>query len=83
MPSAGLSREATTHAIILTESMSLLQKVKSGMGSEDWNMSMVYIHLGKLLWVYCAGQAGVKGNDVADRLAGKSTLTCSSEGMKC
>ena len=55
--------------------MSLLQKVKSGMGSPDWNVSMVDIHLRKLLWVYCPGHAGVKGNDRADRLAGKATLT--------
>ena len=54
----------TTHAIILTDSMSLLQT--------DWDVSMVDIHLRKLLWVYCPGQAGVKGNDRADRLAGKA-----------
>ena len=35
----------TTHAIVLTDSMNLLQKVKSGMGSPDWHVSMVYIHL--------------------------------------
>ena len=64
----------TTHASILTDSMSLLQKVKSGMGSPDWNVSMVDIHLRKLLWVYCSGHAGVKGNDRADRLTGKATL---------
>ena len=40
----------TTHAIILTDSMSLLQKVKSGMGSPDWNVLMVDIHLSNLLW---------------------------------
>ena len=28
----------TTHAITLTDSMSLLQKVKSGIGSPDWNV---------------------------------------------
>ena len=33
---------------------------------------MVDIHLPKLLWVYCPGHAGVKGNDW---LAGKATLT--------
>ena len=65
----------TAHAIILTDSVSLLQKVKSAMGSPDWNVSMVDIHLRKLLWVYCPGHAGVKGNDPADRLAGKATLT--------
>ena len=35
----------TKLAIILTDLMRLLQKVKSGMGSPDWNMSMVNIHL--------------------------------------
>ena len=57
----------STHAIILTDSMSLLQT--------DWDVSMVDIHLRKLLWVYCPGQAGVKGNDRADRLEGKATIT--------
>ena len=38
----------------------------------------VDIHLRKLLWVYCPGHAGVKGNDRADRLAGKATLTSGS-----
>ena len=54
--------------------MSLLQNMKSGMGSPDWNVSMVDIHLRNVLWVYCLGHAGVKGNDRADRLAGKATL---------
>ena len=38
-------------------------------------MSIVDIHHRKLLWVYCPGYAGVKGNDRTDRLAGKATLT--------
>ena len=68
----------TTHAIILTDSMRLLLKVKSGMRSPGWNVSMVDIHLRKLLWVYCPENAGVKGNDRAKRLAGKATLTSGS-----
>ena len=64
-----------THAIIFADSMTLLQKVKSGMGSPDWNVSMVDIHLRQLLWVYCPRHARVKGDDRADRLAGKATLT--------
>ena len=51
------------------------KKVKSRMGSPDWDVSMVDIHLWKFLWVYCPGHAGVKGNDRADRLVGKATLT--------
>ena len=61
----------TTHAIIFADAMSLLQKVKSPI----WNVSMVDIHLRKLLWVYHPGHAGVKGNDQADRLAGKAPIT--------
>ena len=37
-----------THAIILTDSMSLLQKAKGGIGSPDLNVSMVDSHLRKL-----------------------------------
>jgi len=55
--------------------MNLLQKVKNGMGSPGWSVSVVDIYLRKLLWVYCPGHTGVKGNDRADRLAGKATLT--------
>ena len=72
---ASIGDSRITHAIILTDSVSMLQKVKSEMGSPDWNVSMVDIDLPKLLWVYCAGHAGGKGNDRADRLAGKATLT--------
>ena len=50
-------------------------KMKSGMGSPDWTVFMVDIHLQKLLWVNCLGHARVKGNDRADRLVGKATLT--------
>ena len=57
--------------IVLTDSMSLLQKVKTGKGSPGWNVLMVE----KCVCVYCPGHAGVKGNDRADRLAGKATLT--------
>ena len=62
-------------SVLLTDSMSLLQKVKSGMGSPDQNVSRLDIHLRKLLWVSRPGHAPVKGSDRADRLAGKATLT--------
>ena len=35
----------------------------------------VWHHLRKLMWVYCPRHAGVKGNDRADRLAGKAIIT--------
>ena len=55
--------------------MSLLQKVKSGTGSPDWNVSIVDIHLRKLCGCTALGHARVKGNDQADKLVGKATLT--------
>ena len=77
MPSAGLPQDSqTTHATILTDSMSLrLQKVKCGMESPVWNVSMVDIHLRKLLWVYCPAHAGVTGNDQTDTLVVKTNIT--------
>ena len=53
----------------------LSHKVKSGTGSTDWNVSMVDINFRKLLWVYCPGHIAVKGNDPANTLVGKTTLT--------
>ena len=44
------------------------------MGSPEWNVSIVDIHVRNILWVYCPGHAGVKGNNRADRLAGKATI---------
>ena len=77
MPSAGLLQDSqTTHATILTDSMSLrLQKVKSGMESPVWNVSMVDIHLRKIVWVYCPAHAGVTGNDQTDRMIVKTNIT--------
>ena len=66
------------HTIIFTDSVSLLQKMKSGMGSLDWDVLMFDIHLEKLLWMYCPGHARVKGNDWEDMLAGKAAITSSS-----
>ena len=63
-----------THAVILTDSMSLLQKEKSGMGNPDWHVSMFDIHLRKLPWMYFLGHAGFRVNDQADRLAGKAAI---------
>ena len=51
---------------------------RSGMGSLDWHVSLLSmpdIHLRRILWMYCARHAGVKGSDRADRLAGKATIT--------
>ena len=64
-----------THAIILTDSMNFLQKVESGMGCLDWHTAMHSLRLQRLLWIYCPGQAGVRGNERADRLASTADIT--------
>ena len=68
MPSAGLSQEVTVRPRM--PSSSQIRRtcyIKSGIGSSNWNVSMVVILPRKPLWVYCPGHAGVKGNDGADR----------------
>ena len=47
---------------------SLLQKVKS----PGWHVTMFNIDLQILLWIFCPGRGGVKGDDRADRLMGKA-----------
>ena len=42
-----------SHAIILTDSMNLLQKMESRMGCPDWHTAM--LRLQGLLWIYCPG----------------------------
>ena len=63
-----------THAIILTDSMNLLLKIQAGMGTPEWHSAMADLQLRRLLWVYCPGHAGVRGNDRADWLAGKAKV---------
>ena len=73
LSSRGYSR--TTHAILLTDSVNLVQTMTSGMGGPGRNVSMVYTHLRKFLCVYCPGHPAEKGGDRADRLTGKATTT--------
>ena len=73
MPSAGLPQEVTDHTCHPPHRFKEIA-TKGGMGNPGWNDSMVEIHLRKLQWVYCHGHARVKGNNRADRLAGKATL---------
>ena len=64
-----------THAIILTDSMNLLQKVESGMGCPDWHTAVYSLQLQRLLWIYCPSHVGVSGNGRADRLASTADIT--------
>ena len=65
----------TRHHRHRLDSVTLLQNVKSRMGSPVWTVSMVDTHLRKLPWVYCLWHTGVEENDRADSLVGTATLT--------
>ena len=62
----------TTHAIILADPVSLYKtwKGKPRLECVDGRISTF-----ETSWVYCPGHTGVDGNDRADRLAGKATIT--------
>ena len=73
-----------THAVILTDSMNLLQKVESGMGFPTGTQPCTVFGY-RLLWIYCPGHAGVSGmngqiNWQAQRI---SHLVCILAGQRC
>ena len=81
------SDSQTTHAIILTDSMSLLKKVKSGMGSPDWRLTMFNTHLQK---GSCQSTAldmleSREMTEQTDWMAKKnlSQVACISKDLKC
>ena len=67
---ASKHKPQTTYAIILTDSKNLLQKVVAGMGCPNWHTAMNSLRLRRLLWIYCPGHAGVRGNERAEVLRG-------------
>ena len=69
-----LQSQAVTHAVIATDSMSTLEKVKGGQLYADWVGPLGSSHLKKLTWLFCPGHSGVRGNERADHLAGSAAL---------
>ena len=57
-------------AVIVTDSMSTLQKVEKKMLYADWKSTISASSLERIAWVFCPGHAGVNGNERADKLAG-------------
>ena len=57
-------------AVIVTDSMSTLQKVQKKILYADWKSTISASNLERIAWIFCPGHAGVSGNDRADRLAG-------------
>ena len=62
------------HVLVATDSMSTLQKIRSGSLYIDWIDAINKSHLRKITWLFCPGHAGVKGNERADELAGNASV---------
>ena len=59
-------------AVIVTDSMSTLQKVQKKMLYTDWKTTISASSLERIAWIFCPGHAEVIGNERADKLAGDS-----------
>ena len=64
-----------THAIILTDSMNLLQKVESGTGCPGWHRAMQSSATKTSVGICCPGHVRISGNERADRLARIADIT--------
>jgi len=69
-----LSSSGEESATFLTDSMSTLDKIKSGRLYAEWLSSVNSSDLRRLQWIFCPGHAGVKGNERADELAGTALI---------
>ena len=52
----------------------MLSKVEKGMFREEWLASLQKSQIVRIVWIFCPGHAGVRGNEQADRLAGRAPL---------
>ncbi|RUS87822.1 hypothetical protein EGW08_004421 [Elysia chlorotica] len=70
-----LTRPTTTHAVFLTDSQSALKKIECGFMRMEWMTAVIRpTAISSITWIFCPGHAGVKGNERADKLAGKATV---------
>ena len=63
-----------TRAVIITDSMSTLQKVEGEWMYADWLNPLQNSALQKITWIFSPGHAGVTGNERADSLAGSAAI---------
>ena len=61
-------------AVIVTDSMSTLEKVKKEYLHADWMKIFSDSKLEKIIWIFSPGHAGVRGNERADELAGTAPI---------
>ena len=61
--------------VFVTDSLSTLEKIRQGNLHADWTPLINASNIRRIIWIYCPGHAGVKGNETADRLAGNAQIT--------
>ena len=68
-----------TRIVCLTDSMSTLDKISTGMLYADWVNSIKQSNLQTVRWIFCPGHSGVRSSERTDALAdlavNQSTLT--------
>ena len=69
-----LSGTTSTRAVVVSDSQSMLRKIKNGWLRHEWVELIDSSNLGRLLWIYCPGHAGVRGNERADSLASRAPI---------
>ena len=63
-----------THIVVVTDSESMLRRVRTGMLRAEWCASLQRARVTSIVWIFSPGHAGVLGNEQADRLAGSAQL---------
>ena len=69
-----LQQRQCRRAVIVTDSMSTLQKVQKELFYSDWLATLRSSALEKITWIFSPGHAGVVGNERADTLAGSAII---------
>ena len=62
------------HIVIVTDSESMLSRVRMGMFRAEWLTSVRKSRVENIVWNFSPGHAGMLGNEQADRLAGSAQL---------
>ena len=57
------------HLVLVTDSQSTLRKIQSNMLRSEWIEVINRSRLRSIVWIFCPGHAGVRGNEAADKLA--------------